>query len=119
MARGERKRAVAPVPSRVPTPPSAPARRLNAGSAAPLKETFAAASDGVVTARLALLYPLRVFGAKATAMSQLAPGCKAAPHPFDVITKSAALGPSNAATVAVVSRVSLCSMNVCGALTAP
>ena len=74
---GKLKRTVRP-PSALP-----PARRPSDGSAVPLNETLAATPDGAPTARRALLDPLRVFGAKATAISQLAPGCSVVPQPFD------------------------------------
>jgi hypothetical protein len=83
-------RAVAPVPSRLPDPPRPPARRPRDGEAVPLNETLA---TGPPTERLAVRDPLRVLGAKATAISQLAPGCSVAPQPFDVIRKSAASVP--------------------------
>ena len=74
----------------------------------PLSEALA----GAPTARLAVLDPLRVFGAKATAISQLAPGCRVGPQPFEVIRKSAALVPWNAAAGADATVPSLRTVNV-------
>ena len=65
--------------------------------------------------------PLRVFGAKAMAIWQLAPGCSVVPQVSDVIRKSGALVPASVASApAVVAGAppSLRTVNVCGALTA-
>ena len=76
-------------------------------------QTYAGnAPSGVVTVRRPLLDPLRVFGAKATLISQLAPTAMLAPQPFAVIRKSAALVPSNAAASVVIASPSLRTMNV-------
>src|SRR3954464_5968073 len=102
MGKGPWKRALAPIPSLLPGPPGLPARRPSDGNAVPLKATFAAVAVDGPTARLALRNPLRVFGAKATAMSQLAPGCSVVPQPLEVSRKSAGLVPTRADSAELV-----------------
>src|SRR5262252_337252 len=93
------KRAPVPVPFRLPDPPRPPAMKPSDGSAVPVSETAAGPLDAPPTVRLALLGPLRVFGAKATATSQLVPGCSVAAQPLEVSEKSAAFVPTRAAAM--------------------
>src|SRR5215831_21302723 len=98
-----------------------PASKPSDGSAVPASETAAGALDAAPIARLAFREPLRVFGAKAIAIWQLAPGCSVAPQASEVIRKSAALVPASVASaVAVVAGPlpSFRTVNGRGALTA-